>query len=78
MEEDTDREDLPDLHVITIMYSMNDCSPPVVDLGLTSPWLAVTLLNQAAEYLGMTLIPPTVTYRGSVIFEAVDEEIDGE
>lgn len=69
-------EDLPDLQVITIMYSVNDSAPPIVDLGLANPWLAVTLFNQVSEYLQMTLVPPTISYGGNVIFEAVDEDIE--
>ncbi len=73
---DAAEDELPDLHVITIMYSQDDDEPPVVDLGLTSPWMAVTLLEQIANYISMTLIPPTVSYNGNVIFSALVIEDD--
>lgn len=71
MDEETPDEELPSLQVITIMYSENDGTPPEVDLGETNPWLAVTLLEQVAGALSMTLIPPTIRYEGRTIFEAV-------
>jgi hypothetical protein len=71
---DEETSDLPSLQVITIMYSENDGNPPEVDLGNTSPWFAVTLLEQVAASLSMTLIPPTIRYEGRVIFEAVHND----
>jgi hypothetical protein len=71
MDDEIPVEELPKLQVITIMYSENDGAPPEVDLGETNPWLAVTLLEQVAAAISVTLIPPTIRYDGRVIFEAV-------
>lgn len=76
--EDVSQLDGLDIQVITITYSEDDTGPPQVDLGLTNPWLAITLLRQVAEALEMTLLPPTIRYNNRTIFEAVGLDLPSE
>lgn len=65
-------EELPDLHVVTIMWE-EGAGPAQVDLGNMSPWVAITLLNMVTDSLEMVLHPPTIRYADKVIFEAFCE-----
>lgn len=77
-EEDEVDQDLPNIHVVTIMWE-EGAGPAQVDLGHLSPWVAVTLLNMVTDSLEMVLHPPTIRYAGNVIFEAMcepDHDVD--
>ena len=69
---------LPNLQIITVMFDNTSGEVPSLDLGNTSPWVAVTLLETALETLKMTIPPVDVTYKGQVICSSAFEVIDSE
>lgn len=77
-QEDEFSPDLPNLQIITIMFDSASGEVPSLDLGNTSPWLAITLLETAIETLKMTIPPVDVTYKGHVICSSAFEVIDTE
>lgn len=79
-DEEEVEEDLPSLHVVTIMWE-EGAGPAQVDLGHMSPWVAISLLNMVTDSLEMVLHPPTIRYADKVIFEAVcepDSDFEGD
>jgi hypothetical protein len=69
-------DDLPDLQIITIMFDNSIADVPVLDLGDTPPWLALTILQSAVSTLEMLIPPVDVTYRGRVVCSSSLEVVD--
>jgi hypothetical protein len=80
-EPDQESEDiLPNLQIVTIMFDNTSDDVPSLDLGNTSPWVAITLLQSAINTLEMLIPPVDVTYKGQIVcsssFEVLDLEDD--
>lgn len=68
--------ELPNLQIITIVFDNSTGDVPSLDLGNTSPWVAITLLETAIETLKMLIPPVDVTYKGQVVCSSTFEVID--
>jgi hypothetical protein len=79
-EESEDEDSLPNIQVVTIVFDNTTDDVPSLDLGDTSPWIAITLLQSAINTLEMLIPPVDVTYKGQVVcsssFELLDSEDD--
>lgn len=71
-EDHEEQSSLQGLHAVTIMFEVG--GPPVVELGDLSPYAAVGLLRAVTDALEATLHPPTISYRGDVIFSVSFDE----
>lgn len=71
IEEDT-------LEIITIMFDRKSTDVPHLNLGNTTPWVAIPLLKSAIQTLEMLIPPVDVTYKEQLIcqnsFEIMDSD----
>lgn len=69
---------ISDMHIITIVFDEEGYDAPKLDLGDTSPLVAIALLQSAIETLQMLVPPVDVSYKGMLVchstFEVLDED----
>jgi hypothetical protein len=69
---------ISDMHIITIVFDEEGYDAPKLDLGDTSPLVAIALLQSAIETLQMLVPPVDVSYKGMLVchssFEILDED----
>lgn len=66
-------EIIPPFHFITMVIDPEMHSPQI-DLGQIPPHAAIVFFRQAAQALEDLLCPPTITFDGQVIYDAIQDE----